>query len=218
MSDKKLIIGIILVILILGGGAGAYVMFGGQQVTDDTSTRTRQNIVEQLPKTETEKQLDGMTGDEFDRYYIANMIAHHQGAVDMAKLAQTNAKHSELKAMANNIVTAQSDEINNMLSWQKSWGYPASSGEMMVDHSAMGMMEDMDTMLNELKGKTGDEFDKLFLKQMIAHHESAVAMSRPGEKNAGHQEVKSLAKAVIEAQTEEITKMRQWISDWGYES
>lgn len=218
MSDKKLITGIILAVLILGGGAGAYFMFGGQQVTNDTASQARQSLADTLPKTETEKQLDSMTGDDHDRYYIANMIAHHQGAVDMAKLAQTNAKHTELKTMANDIISAQTTEINNMLSWQKAWGYPVSSGEMMEDHSAMGMMEDMDTMLTELKGKTGDEFDKLFIKQMIAHHESAVAMSRPGEKNAGHQEVKSLTKAIIDAQTSEISQMQQWQKDWGYES
>lgn len=217
MSDKKLIVGILLAVVIVTGGVGAYITLGGQEVSNDTSVQTRQSLVDQLPKTQTEKQLDSMTGDEHDRYYIANMIAHHQGAVDMAKLAQKSAKHEELKSMASDIITAQTGEINNMLSWQKKWGYPASSGEDMVDHSAMGMMEDMDTMLNELRSKTGDEFDKLFLKQMITHHESAVAMSRPGEKNAGHQEVKDLTKAVIYAQAEEIAKMRQWQRDWGYE-
>jgi uncharacterized protein (DUF305 family) len=136
----------------------------------------------------------------------------------MAKIAQTNAKHIELKTMANDIISAQTTEINNMLSWQKAWGYPASSGEMMEDHSAMGMMDDMATAMTELEGKTGDDFDKAFLTQMIAHHESAVAMSRPGIKNAGHQEVKDLAKAVIEAQTKEIAQMRQWLAEWGYKN
>lgn len=215
MSDKKILVGLVLLVLLVGGGAGAYVMFGGQQV-DNTPTQASQRLVDTIPKNQAEKQLETMTGDDHDRYYIANMIAHHQGAVDMAKLAQTRAKHEELKLMANDIISAQNTEINNMLSWQKAWGYPASSGEMMEDHSAMGMMEDMDTMLKELEGQNGDGFDKSFLKQMIAHHESAVAMSRPAAKNAGHQEVKTLAKAVIDAQTKEIAQMKQWQQDWGY--
>lgn len=215
MSDKKILVGLVLLVLLIGGGAGAFVMLGGQQV-DNTPTQASQQIVETIPKNQAEKQLETMTGDDHDRYYIANTIAHHQGAVDMAKLAQTRAKHEELKLMANNIISAQNTEISSMLSWQKTWGYPASSGEMMVDHSAMGMMEDMDTMLKQLEGKSGDDFDKSFLEQMIGHHESAVAMSRPASKNAGHQEVKTLAKAVIDAQTKEITQMNQWQQDWGY--
>lgn len=219
-NSKAVLIGIIAV-LAIGGGVWAFALRDDKQANKNqpaTTQTTQQQASVDIPKTETEKMLESYTGDDYDRYYIANMIVHHQGAVDMAKLAQTNAKHAELKTMANEIISAQTTEINSMLSWQKVWGYPPSSGEMMEDHSAMGMMDDMATAMKELEGKTGDEFDKAFLTQMIAHHESAVAMSRPGIKNAGHQEVKDLAKAVIEAQTREIAQMRQWLIEWDYQS
>lgn len=219
-KSKGILVGII-AILAIGGGFWAFSQRNDKNTDNNqasTSQPTKQQASVDIPKTETERMLESYTGDDYDRYYLANMIAHHQGAVDMAKIAQTNAKHIELKTMANDIISAQTTEINNMLSWQKAWGYPASSGEMMEDHSAMGMMDDMATAMTELEGKTGDDFDKAFLTQMIAHHESAVAMSRPGIKNAGHQEVKDLAKAVIEAQTKEIAQMRQWLAEWGYKN
>lgn len=134
----------------------------------------------------------------------------------MANVALTNAKHPELKTLANAIIAAQNKEITAMLEWQKAWGYPASSGENMVDHSAMNMMEDMAAMNEELKKKTGDDFDKAFLQSMIVHHESAIAMSRPGMENAKHQEVKDLTKAVIADQTKEVLQMRGWHKQWGY--
>lgn len=162
------------------------------------------------------KNYMSYTGEDYDRYFIANMIAHHQGAVDMAKLAQTNAKHQELKNMANDIVTAQTSEINNMKAWQTQWGYPASSGEMMMDHSAMGMEDTNAGMMNQLNGKTGDAFDRAFLEQMIMHHQSAINMAAPGETNAQHQEVKDLTTAIITTQTKEIQQMRQWQKDWNY--
>lgn len=218
-NNKVALIGIVAV-LVVGGGVWAYTMrdsFGNTVDTSQTATdKSKQSLIDSIPKSDTEKILENFTGDEHDRFYIANMIAHHQGAVDMAKLAQTRAKHSELKTMANDIISAQTTEINNMLGWQKAWGYPATSGEMMVDHSGMATMEEMATATTELGAKTGDEFDKAFLKQMIAHHESAVSMSRPGAKNAGHKEVKDLTKAIIDAQTSEISQMRQWQKDWGY--
>jgi hypothetical protein len=67
--------------------------------------------------------LQGKTGDAFDKAFLSEMIAHHEGAVEMAKLAQQNAKHAEIKGMANDIVSAQQREIDQMKQWQTSWQY-----------------------------------------------------------------------------------------------
>jgi uncharacterized protein (DUF305 family) len=66
-------------------------------------------------------ELEGKTGDEFDKAFISEMIMHHQGAVEMAELALTNAKHQEIKDLANAIITAQNKEIADMKAWQKAW-------------------------------------------------------------------------------------------------
>ena len=67
--------------------------------------------------------LKNKTGDNFDKAFIAEMIIHHQGAIDMAKLAQANAKHDEVKSLAKDILSAQSKEIDMMQTWQTEWGY-----------------------------------------------------------------------------------------------
>lgn len=65
--------------------------------------------------------LQGKTGDAFDQEFLAEMIVHHQGAIDMAKLALTNAKHQEIKDLAQAIIAAQTKEIGEMKQWQKDW-------------------------------------------------------------------------------------------------
>ena len=50
--------------------------------------------------------LKDKRGDDFDRDFISMMIAHHQGAVDMADLAKQYAKHDEIKRMADDIISA----------------------------------------------------------------------------------------------------------------
>ena len=162
------------------------------------------------------KTYSQLTGEDYDRMFLANMIAHHQGAVDMANLALTSAKHQEIKDMANNIISAQTKEIGDMQSWQTAWGYPASSGGMMEDHSSMGMMNDMAGMTDRLKGLSGDAFDKAFLSSMIEHHQSAINMAYPGKTNAQHEEVKTLTVAIVDAQSKEIAQMKQWQKAWGY--
>lgn len=208
-----LVFGIIALVVLIGGVG--YVVLRNDSKTSTPQSSAPQSSVE-TSKSETEKRFETYVGEDYDRYYMAMMIGHHQGAIDMAKLVPSRAKHTELKDMANNILTAQQKEIEDMIAWQKAWGFPASTGEMMEDHSAMGMEAENATMIQELDKLSGDAFDKRFLELMIEHHESAVAMSRPANKNALHAEIKSLASAIIEAQDAEITQMRIWLSDWGY--
>jgi uncharacterized protein (DUF305 family) len=65
--------------------------------------------------------LDGKTGDMFDQAFLSGMIVHHQGAVAMAEAALKNAKHQEIKDLAEKIITAQQGEIAQMQAWQKAW-------------------------------------------------------------------------------------------------
>ena len=67
--------------------------------------------------------LRGKTGDDFDRAFLQMMVPHHQGAIEMAKLADKNAKHAEVKALAKAIIAAQQREIAQMQGWMKAWGY-----------------------------------------------------------------------------------------------
>lgn len=76
-----------------------------------------------MSMTEMTKSLQGKTGDDFDKTFLEEMIPHHQGAVDMAKLSEAQAKHDEIKQLSKNILTTQTKEINDMKSWMDKWGY-----------------------------------------------------------------------------------------------
>lgn len=65
--------------------------------------------------------LEDKTGDDFDKAFISGMIVHHQGAIDMANEAKKNAKHDEIKNMADDIISTQSREIEQMRQWHKDW-------------------------------------------------------------------------------------------------
>jgi len=65
--------------------------------------------------------LEGKTGDAFDQAFIEEMIVHHEGAVVMAEQALQLAKHEEIKQLANEIIAAQTKEINMMRGWLQTW-------------------------------------------------------------------------------------------------
>lgn len=166
------------------------------------------------------KMYNAMTGDDFDKAFLADMIVHHQGAVEMADLALKHSNRAEIKELSQEIIKAQAKEITDMERWQKAWGYggtePHDHSSMNHGDNSMDMSSHIDMMMGELRGKTGDKFDKAWLEQMIIHHQGALNMAAPGEKNAKHQELKGLSKEVVTAQSKEIRQMRTWQKEWGY--
>ena len=67
--------------------------------------------------------LRDKSGDDYDAAFLALMIEHHQGALDMAKLSVERAEHAEVKRLSEDIVEAQEREIAQMRRWQDQWGY-----------------------------------------------------------------------------------------------
>ncbi|MFB7235169.1 DUF305 domain-containing protein [Streptomyces sp. NPDC056269] len=57
------------------------------------------------------KDLAAVKGKAFDRTFAELMIAHHDGAVDMAKDEQKNGENPTAKALADDVVRTQSDEV-----------------------------------------------------------------------------------------------------------
>jgi len=213
MNKRIAIISIVSAVVIVGAGIAVYALTRPQSTTSDSMSGISKSSVSDesdITKSIVYQQYAALNGEKYDKNFLSNMIVHHQGAVDMAKLALVNAKHQELKGMAAGIIAAQEKEISNMTAWQKDWGYESTSTD--------SMMGGMSAMTEMLEGRSGDDFDKVFIEQMIMHHQSAIEMATPGANNAFHQEVKDLTKAVVSAQSGEIAQMKQWQKDWGYTS
>jgi len=85
--------------------------------------------------------------------------------------------------------------------------------EEMMDHS-MSMDQMMEDMNAALVGKTGRDFDMVFVDQMIIHHQGAVEMAELALTNGDKQEIKDLANEIIKAQTKEIELMNSWRAAW----
>lgn len=66
--------------------------------------------------------MKGKSGKDLEKIFIVEMIPHHQGAVDMAKLLLKDATiRPELVRFANDIITAQEAEIMQMQEWLKNY-------------------------------------------------------------------------------------------------
>lgn len=152
----------------------------------------------------------------FDQQFIDMMTPHHQGAVEMAKIAQTRGEHAEIKTMANAIISAQEKEIGELKSWRKAW----YGSEVTPPMSQMPMLEGMDhskhmDMEQGIENlKTATPFDRAFIDEMIPHHESAIEAARLALQKAEHAEIKQLATEIIASQQSEIDQLKMWRAEW----
>ena len=118
--------GLLIALLVIVAGVCGYVLGnendrGGMHRMEDGS-----DMMDSSMEMHTQMQgmmmgLSGKTGDELDKAFLSGMIVHHEGAVEMATAVLSSGKHPELKQMAEAIITAQTAEIAQMKSWQKSW-------------------------------------------------------------------------------------------------
>ena len=65
--------------------------------------------------------LEGKTRDAFDKAFLEEMVVHHIGAVDMAKKVLEVSQRPELIKLANEIIAAQTKEIEMMNQWKVEW-------------------------------------------------------------------------------------------------
>lgn len=63
----------------------------------------------------------GAADDQFDLRFLNAMIPHHQGAIDMANQATEKSDRPEIKQLAQDILSSQQQEIDQMTQWRKEW-------------------------------------------------------------------------------------------------
>ncbi|EFW6053083.1 DUF305 domain-containing protein [Salmonella enterica] len=66
--------------------------------------------------------MKGIMAADADEAFVRGMIAHHQGAIDMARIQLKYGKDTEMRKLAEEIIRAQEQEIKQMQSWLEKKG------------------------------------------------------------------------------------------------
>lgn len=133
-----------------------------------------------------------------EEQFIAEMIPHHQEAVDSSLALITKTQNPQLQQLLSGIISAQRSEITMMSWWLDMWyadsDYVPTYQLMMRDTSTISAISTLETM---------------YLQDMIAHHQWAVQMAQAVLKLPDiRPEVAQFAQQVIDVQQDEIQQMQ----------
>lgn len=137
----------------------------------------------------------------YDAAFIDNMIAHHQEAIDMTYQARTEAQHTEIKDVLEQIALAQAGQIKQMRTWRAEW-YPNLPAAAIAPNDMA------------ISGDASLPFDIRFINAMIPHHQGAIKMANEAKTKTTRPELLKLADAIIKTQSAEIDQMEKWKADW----
>lgn len=132
------VIGLLLGVIITGFAAGRAVnnnTTGMMRMMGMDTSQNQRNVATDhstMSMADMNKELENLTGDDYDKAFIEMMIAHHEGAVDMAELSAERAKHDEIKQLSQEIILAQEKEISDMKQRQLDWGYDSDEASQMM--------------------------------------------------------------------------------------
>ncbi len=126
-----------------------------------------------------------------DVKFLQGMIIHHEQAILMSEMADIRTNNKTILDLAKRIDASQKDEINFMESWLKDRdefnNISNNSHQNHKMHASMNM-EGMATpkQLDDLRNSKSTDFDRLFLKLMINHHDGALEMVEELKKYPGN--------------------------------
>jgi uncharacterized protein (DUF305 family) len=147
----------------------------------------------------------------FDLQFIDQMIVHHQGAILSSEHMIADSERPELRQLAENIQSSQSEQIEQMRAWREQWYPDAEPTSEVMDSTQMEEMMGEGHMQEAMTG--GDTTDSMFLRMMIPHHQSAIGMSEQALERAEHPELRELAQRIIDEQAVEIGLMEGYLEE-----
>lgn len=149
--------------------------------------------------------MKNMTGDP-DRDFLRMMSDHHKGMIAMAHPTIDSKEKLSVKDDARKMDKAQDTEIETMISMlSKQW----------KDDYTPSISASNQKMVDELKTKSGADYSRTFLKNVIAHHGEAIEMIDAYLPTAKNPDVKQMAEKMKADQTREISDFRQKLKNLG---
>jgi uncharacterized protein (DUF305 family) len=167
--------------------------------------------------------------------FAQDMSVHHLQAVTMANWARDHTTDTQVKQLAFDIESSQTEQVGRMKGWLMLWDQPEQTtgaymqwmtepmthgGQMSMVNTAPangapmpGMATDVE--LSKMRSLTGKALDIDFLQLMLRHHQGGTAMAQYAQDHSSSSVVRSLTRSILASQGAEIDLMKQMLQARG---
>ncbi|MET0703225.1 MAG: DUF305 domain-containing protein [Mycobacterium sp.] len=142
-----------------------------------------------------------------DIWFVRHMIPHHQQAIEMTDiLLAKQGIDPRVTELANSIKAAESPQIEQMQDWLKQWGEPPAMTPSDMHGPAHGDVigQLSERELSALGGTEGADASRLFLTQMIVHHEGTLSVAQTEIEEGQYPLAIGMARSIASTQQQEI--------------
>ncbi|EOM76892.1 DUF305 domain-containing protein [Rhodococcus rhodnii] len=197
----------------MAAAAAAALAAGLTACSDDDAATTTETTAQHEGHGQDHEQQDAAAHNDADVTFAQGMLPHHRQAIEMSDIVLAKPDlDPRVRALAEQIRAAQAPEIEQLDAWLTEWGvaggdeHGAHGGDQHGGHDMAGMLSDDD--LRDLDAADGATASRLFLTQMIEHHEGAVEMAQTEIENGEHEGAVAMAREIVATQQQEIDEMR----------
>jgi uncharacterized protein (DUF305 family) len=161
---------------------------------------------------------------DVDRDFVAMMVPHHRGAIDMAQAELQHGRNQKLLRIAQEIVVEQLQEIAAMRlaigelaspTWVTNGAHDAPAAAQSHKANPGGdapfvsrSNAAMDKMMADMVVKPTGDVDHDFVAMMVPHHQGAIDMAQAELQYGQNPQLKTIAQEIIVGQMQEIALMR----------
>ncbi|WP_276499562.1 DUF4142 domain-containing protein [Pontibacter litorisediminis] len=174
--------------------AGAFMFAMASCNQEGGAVEEAQEVNEQVAEdTQMEDQMTDMSD------FMTKAASGGMMEVELGKMAQEKGQHADVKSFGQMMVTdhSKANEELKSLAQKKNIVLPDSMGEKHMDH------------VQELRDKTGAEFDRAYMDLMVEDHEEDVNMFEDAAKNLQDPDVKAFASKTVPTLRQHLQRAQQ---------
>jgi len=169
--------------LFITAGVAAFMMQACHNgAKDSTQTADSVNAVKDTTKSDTSKNLSQVPDDD-DAKFAVKAAAGGMTEIELSKLAIKLGTNAKVKDFANMMVMDHTDASNKLMALAKTKNITLPTGPDTAQTKT----------ITDLSKKSGSDFDKAYVDQMVTDHKNTISLFEDGQKNAKDADIKAFA-------------------------
>lgn len=158
--------------------------------------------------------------EELEPTYMGEIVVHHRAVIEMAEVALEKAQHPELKTLARAIIASQTEQIEGFtMLLEGEYGLTPEQAREQAPEPIRLILPEVNQGLDEKvatirEAPADPEFDRVWMSEVIPHHQVAILESQPVQNGADTPELVLMANMAIGGQEMQIVQMLNWLVQW----